>query len=56
MNNLARVIMTCGEYSILLCIFYITQAASHGTHMCPPMPRVYTPTPAGCETHLWQWC
>lgn len=40
MNNLAHVIMTYGEYNIL-CIFYITQTASYGTHMCSPMPGVY---------------
>lgn len=27
-------------------IFYITQTASHGTHMCPPMPVVYIHLPA----------
>lgn len=45
MNNLARVIMTYGEYNIL-CIFYITQTASHGTHMCPPTLRVHIHLPA----------
>jgi len=45
MNNLARVIMTYGEYNIL-CIFYITQTASYGTHMCSPMPGVYVHLPA----------